>query len=101
MSENTDPISMPAVEISRLVSVHRESDERFVLSGDRQSSLTINGARLAVSREHQVTFEPFGPGIHGGHLTLTLNCDRLSIDGEEIGYAIDGVWLLGEAGDQS
>lgn len=80
------PVS-PSVEIINAASERLDQlpDQPTVFAGGRDSRLLINGNFYAVSTEHPVVLDPFGSGIPGGRLTLTLNCDRITVDGKEVG----------------
>jgi predicted nucleic acid-binding Zn ribbon protein len=60
-----------------------KSARRLVLTGDEQSRCAINGHRYAPSTEHPVVVEPFGPGVAGGLVTLTLIAEAILINGKE------------------
>ncbi len=80
-------VLLPVVEMTGAASLPLGDrvDRGFVLVGDLQSKMLIGGRRLAVSADKPVVVEPFGPGIPGGAVTLTLNCERVTIDGREVG----------------
>ncbi|MFD6490687.1 hypothetical protein [Streptomyces sp. NPDC060188] len=79
----------PSVEIINALSERLDqlSEQPTVFVGGRDSRLLIDGNFYAVSSEHPVVLDPFGSGIPGGRLTLTLNCDRITVDGKEVGDA--------------
>ena len=83
------PIRMSTVEVANAESVSLGGHEApvFVLAGDVTSSILINGEALAVSREEPVIVRTNGWGISGGTVTLTLHCDRITMDGTEVGDA--------------
>jgi hypothetical protein len=88
-SDTTLPARCPSVEIRNALSERLDQlpDKPIVFAGGTDSRLLIDGTFYAVSSEHPVVLDPFGPGISGGRLTLTLTCDRVTIDGKEIGDA--------------
>ncbi|MFJ6566658.1 hypothetical protein ACIQNU_04510 [Streptomyces sp. NPDC091292] len=80
---------LPAIEVTGAASLPLGDrvDRGFVLVGDTQSKISVDGRVPAVSAEKPVVVEPHGPGVPGGAVTLTLHCDRILIDGKEIGDA--------------
>lgn len=88
-SESAFPARCPSVEIRNALSevLDQLPENPIVYAGGTASRLLIDGTFYAVSNEHPVVLDPFGPGIPGGLLTLTLACSRVSIDGKEVGDA--------------
>ncbi|MEU8642230.1 hypothetical protein AB0C91_09965 [Streptomyces sp. NPDC048674] len=86
VSSRMTPVS-PTVEIINALSERLDQlpEQPTVFAGGRDSRLLIDGNFYAVSSEHPVVLDAFGSGIPGGRLTLTLNCDRITVDGKEIG----------------
>ena len=83
------PITLSTVEVANAESLSLGGHEApvFVLAGDVTSSILINGEALAVSSNEPVIVRTNGWGISGGTVTLTLHCDRITLDGTEVGDA--------------
>lgn len=58
---------------------------RLVLADNQQSQFTIGQQQYAVSSEHPIVIEPFGPGTAGGLVTLTLVANTVTVNGAEVG----------------
>jgi hypothetical protein len=86
IGSRSTPIA-PAVEISNAISSRADElpEKPTVFAGGLDSRLLIGGIFYAVSDAHPVVLDPFGPGTPGGLLTLTLVCDRITVDGKEVG----------------
>ncbi|MFD3523871.1 hypothetical protein [Streptomyces sp. NPDC058653] len=79
-------VTPPSVEISGAQSLPL-GDGRTIVVGGENGRLLIDGVNFAVSTDDPVTVSPFGHGVSGGRVALTLLCDRVTIDGREVGDA--------------
>lgn len=77
-------VTPPSVEIIGAQSLPLD-DGRTVLVGGEGSRLLIDGVNFAVSTDDPVTVAPFSHGVSGGRVTVTLLCDKVTIDGKEVG----------------